>query len=343
MTALLSRFKAFRMLLAALTVVGGVTLAYDMAEARPGGGFSTGSRGFRTYTPPATTKTAPKQAAPIERSMAQPGKQSMATAQPQRSNMFRNLLLGGLIGGLLGSMFGFGALASVLGFLLQTALIGGLIYLALAWWRSRQQPATQSANMSGNRMGYTPPRASGNDSQMRASGNDTPPRSSGNDPRASYSAYSPGASPLGGPSPAAPQGQDIQVKPADFDAFERLLGEIQTAYGNGDNKALEARTTPEMLSYFLEELGANQKKGVVNRISGVKLLEGDLSEAWREPGAEYATVAMRYAITDTFVERSSGRVVGGNEKGEEVTELWTFTRPVGKGPEAWELSAIQQA
>lgn len=333
MTALLSRFKALRLLLAALTVAGGVSLAYDMAEARPGGGFSTGSRGFRTYTPPATTKTAPNQAKPMERSMAQPGKPSIATAQPQRSNMFRNLLLGGLIGGLLGSMFGFGALASVLGFLLQTAMIGGLIYLAFAWWRSRQQPATQQAGTQQAGMGYTPPR--------------------GNDPRGSYSAYSPGASPASGQPPrsgpsvtasaSAPQGQDIQVKPADFDAFERLLGEIQTAYGNGDTKALEKRTTPEMLSYFLEELGANQKKGVVNRISGVKLLEGDLSEAWREPGAEYATVAMRYAITDTFVDSSSGRVVGGNEKGEEVTEVWTFTRPIGKGPEAWELSAIQQA
>jgi predicted lipid-binding transport protein (Tim44 family) len=337
MTALLSRFKAFRLLLAALTVAGGVSLAYDMAEARPGGGFSTGSRGFRTYTPPATTKTAPNQAKPMERSMAQPGKPSIATAQPQRSNMFRNLLLGGLIGGLLGSMFGFGALASVLGFLLQTALIGGLVYLAIAWWRSRQQPAAQAASNASSRMGYTPP------------------RSSGNDPRGSSSAYSPGASPDSGQPPrsgpsaaapaaaSAPQGQDIQVKPADFDAFERLLGEIQTAYGNGDTKALEKRTTPEMLSYFLEELGANQKKGVVNRISGVKLLEGDLSEAWREPGAEYATVAMRYSITDTFVESSTGRVVGGNEKGEEVTEVWTFTRPIGKGPEAWELSAIQQA
>jgi predicted lipid-binding transport protein (Tim44 family) len=26
-----------------------------------------------------------------------------------------------------------------------------------------------------------------------------------------------------------------------------------------------------------------------------------------------------------------------------VTELWTFVRPAGAGPDKWELSAIQQA
>lgn len=326
MTAFLARSKFLRVTLAMMMVAGGALFAADMAEARPGGGFSVGSRGFRTYTPPATTRTAPNQAKPMERSMAQPGKPSIAAAQPQRSNMFRNLLLGGLMAGLFGSIFGFGALASIVGFVLQSALIAGAIFLAINWWRSRNQPATANAGNPGNSMGYTPP---GNG----ARGADT------------YATYSPGASPLPGPGPqsGAPQGDAIQIKPADFDAFERLLGEIQAAYGKGDTKALETRATPEMLSYFLEELGANQKKGVVNRIDGVKLLQGDLAEAWREPGGEYATVAMRYAITDTFVDRNTGRLVGGNDKGEEVTEVWTFVRPAGKGPDAWELSAIQQA
>ena len=292
MTTLLARFSALRLLLAALTLAGGVAFAFDMAEARPGGGFSVGSRGFRTFTPPPITKTAPKQAAPIERSMTQPGKPSIATAQPQRSNMFRNLLLGGLIGGLLGSIFGFGALASVLGFLVQTALIGGLIYLAVAWWRSRQQPATSQAGM-----GYSP----------GGPGNSNPRGAN------TYATYSPSAGALGGGNGAAAGGA-ISLKSEDFDAFERLLGEVQTAYGKEDVKTLETRVTPEMGSYFREELEQNKRKGVVNRIAGVKLLQGDLAEAWREPGAEFATVAMRYAITDTLVDRNSGRVVGGSER-----------------------------
>jgi predicted lipid-binding transport protein (Tim44 family) len=95
--------------------------------------------------------------------------------------------------------------------------------------------------------------------------------------------------------------------------------------------------TPEMLSYFGDELSRNASRGVVNEISDVKLLQGDLSEAWREGADDYATVAMRYSINDRFVERASGREV---EQGPaEVIELWTFRRARGG---SWLLSAIQQ-
>jgi predicted lipid-binding transport protein (Tim44 family) len=99
-------------------------------------------------------------------------------------------------------------------------------------------------------------------------------------------------------------------------------------------------TTAEMASYFEEELAANAAKGLVNKVSGGKLLQGDLAEAWREGGTDYATVAMRFEIIDTMVERTTGRIVAGDPaKPELVTEVWTFQRPIGG---AWQLSAIQQ-
>ena len=106
-----------------------------------------------------------------------------------------------------------------------------------------------------------------------------------------------------------------------------------------DMAALRGKATPEMVSYFAEELADNASRGVINRVTDVKLLQGDLSEAWRENGHDYATVAMRFALTDTTVERASGRTVDGGSMGE-VTELWTFMRTRGG---AWLLSAIQQA
>jgi len=36
----------------------------------------------------------------------------------------------------------------------------------------------------------------------------------------------------------------------------------------------------------------------------VKLLRGDLAEAWREGNADYATVAMNFALKDSMVERA---------------------------------------
>jgi len=151
--------------------------------------------------------------------------------------------------------------------------------------------------------------------------------------------YRDAASALGGGG-----GSALTITPDDYDAFERLLGEVQTAYGRNDVEALGDRTTPEMLSYFAEELHANAKKGVRNEVSQAKLLQGDLAEAWREPDGEYATVAMRYSIIDATVEAASGRLVSGSTTApEEVTELWTFRRPGNGTARQWELSAIQQA
>ena len=97
--------------------------------------------------------------------------------------------------------------------------------------------------------------------------------------------------------------------------------------------------TPEMLSYYAEELSENASRGVVNEIRDVKLLQGDLSESWREGDKDYATVAMRYSLIDRYVERATGRVSDGNDQPQEATEVWTFMRAHGGN---WLLSAIQQ-
>ena len=93
-----------------------------------------------------------------------------------------------------------------------------------------------------------------------------------------------------------------------------------------------------MVSYFARDLEANKQRNVINKVAGTKLLQGDLAEAWREGETDYASVAMRYSLVDTYLDRASGRVVEGGQP-EEVTEVWTFLRPRGGN---WELSAIQQ-
>ena len=130
------------------------------------------------------------------------------------------------------------------------------------------------------------------------------------------------------------------MTPDDYDAFERLLTDVQAAWSNEDKAALARLTTPEMEQYFTSDLAANQAKGVVNKVSSVKLLQGDLAEAWHEGSDDYATVAMRFSLVDQLVDRASGRVVEGDAGAQEVTEVWTFMRQRGGD---WILSAIQQA
>jgi predicted lipid-binding transport protein (Tim44 family) len=327
-----------RPLLAFVGVATALRFLASDADARVGRGGSFGSRGGQTYSAPPTTRTAPNQAAPIERSMTQPGQQTTGVARPGapapaatgaagRGGLFGGLagrggFFGGLLGaGLIGMLLGYGlagglgSLGSILGLLLQVGLIMVVAALIVRWWQNRQQQRPAYAGM--------PQQMHREDTNYR---------------RLELGGAAPGATTPGATTPGM-QG-DVQLQKEDFDAFERLLGEIQAAYGNEDLGKLRGFATPEMLSYFAEELADNASRGVVNQVSDVKLLQGDLSEAWREGNVEYATVAMTFSLVERTVERAGGRVVDGGDQPIEITELWTFMRSRGG---SWLLSAIQQA
>jgi predicted lipid-binding transport protein (Tim44 family) len=314
------RTRRARLLATMLTLLTALAFAATVADARVGGG---GSRGGRTFSAPPVTRTAPNAAAPLQRTITQPGNPSggfgrSATAPSTGSFFGRPGFLGGMAAGFLGAgLFGLlfghglfgglGGFASIFGLLLQIVIVVVVARLAWGWWQRRNQPAYASGDPS-----------------------------SYNYARTDYGAGSAGAA-AGG---SAAAGEDIEIGKDDYDAFERLLGEVQTAYGREDLDALRRLATPEMVSYFSEDLANNASQGVVNRVSDVKLVQGDLSEAWREGSVEYATVAMTFSLIDQMVERSSGRVVDGDPTHPiEVTELWTFRRAHGG---QWLLSAVQQ-
>ncbi|KAB1071054.1 TIM44-like domain-containing protein [Methylobacterium planeticum] len=314
-----------------LALAAALTVAAPVVEARPGGGGSSvGSRGSRTFNAPSATPTAPGAAAPIQRSQTQPGPGMsnpgmQAPAQGRRfgGGFMAGLLGAGLLGALIGGGFfgGLGGIASFLGLILQVGLLVLIVTFAVRWFRRRQgqgQPAGAGAPYARTGLDNGP---AGSNAAMGSAG----PAGSGL------------GGMMGGAAQRPVQQRQIQIGPNDFQSFERLLGEIQDAYSHEDKVGLRNLATPEMAGYFEEELQANAARGVVNRISNVKLLQGDLSEAWGEGSSEYATVAMRYSLNDVKLDRSTNRVIE-TEPGE-ATELWTFVRQTGR---PWILSAIQQ-
>src|SRR5262249_54856330 len=155
--------------------------------------------------------------------------------------LFTGFLGAGLLGMLFGHGFlgGLGGFASMLGLMLQIGLIVIIGYLVWTWWQRRNQPALASgpalrdyaAGAVRPQMGF----GSGSGvpaSRARASGTD-----------------------------------EVGLTPDDFNDFEKTLGEVQSAYSAEDLARLRRLVTPEMLSYFSEELSANASKGVVNRVS----------------------------------------------------------------------------
>jgi predicted lipid-binding transport protein (Tim44 family) len=319
-----------------LALFAGLLLAFsmvsvDQAEARRGGSF--GSRGFRTQQSVPPTRTAPNQAAPVERSMTPntaPNAARQQSAAPQRpgfmnglgGSMMRGLLLGGLIGLLLGQ--GLGGMAGFLGLLLQGLLIGGVVMLALRFLRSQksQQPAMAGAGNGNGAGGMARQAHSGTN---RAGGFSVP----------SFGGQSASAS-----VQSAPEEQDLKLDQGDLDRFEALLGEVQDAFAREDHAGLRRLVTPEMVSYLSEELAHNAHKGLRNDVSQVKLLEADIAESWSEGARDYATAALCYEALDVMRDRATGEIVEGDANApSQTTEIWTFLRENGGD---WKLSAIQQ-
>jgi len=135
-------------------------------------------------------------------------------------------------------------------------------------------------------------------------------------------------------------GAPIQVDATDFGQFERSLLEINAAWSRADRATLARLTTPEMARYFTGDLDDLAARGWRNETRDVRLESGDLAEAWRENGTDYATAAMRFSLVDVTRD-AAGRVVEGDPQARQmVTELWTFAR---RNNSPWLLSAIQQA
>ena len=298
-------------------------LVISSADARVGGGFSSGSRGSRTFSPPPSTSTAPGTAQPFNRTFSQPGN----VGAPASGGLFNRPgglfgrpgggLLAGLAAGFLGAglfgmlfgggMFsGIGGFSSILGLILQIGLIVLLVRLAMSWWHRRQVSEPAYAGAAGPGVG--PGQAQASSFGGRGFG------------------FGSGSAPL-------------EIQPADYEAFERLLGEIQVAWSNEDVGRLRMLATPEMVSYLESDLEQNRARNRINKTSGTKLLQGDLAEAWREGDTDFASVAMRFSLIDRTLDRTTGQLVEGSEQPTEITEVWTFLRPRGGN---WELSAIQQ-
>lgn len=355
-------FRRFKGLFAVAALGIAVSfVAVDMAEARrASGGF--GSRGTRTFSAPPSTSTAPGQTAPINRSMTPNTQQNQATpgaaqltrpgAQaPQQSRGLFGGMMGGLMGGLLmGGLFGmlmgggFGGMAGFFGMLLQVALIGLLVMFAMRFFASRRQGQPAFGGAGGSQ------RTDHSGSSFNGGPQAGPSASSFKIPKIGALAGAAGGAAAATAATAKPvahanamsEGDEIGITQSDLEVFQKMLQDVQAAYGAEDYGTLRKLTTPEAMSYLAEELSDNATSGVKNDVRDVTLLQGDVAEAWHEEGQDYATVAMRYSAIDIMRDRTSGKVIEGDEQHpSEAVEMWTFVRRGGN--DNWQVAAIQAA
>jgi predicted lipid-binding transport protein (Tim44 family) len=279
-----------------------LVLTPGLAAARAGFGSSFGSRGSQTWSPPPMTNTAPF-AAPMQRSMTPYGSSQGYYGNGYYRSGFGSGLLGGMVGvGLAGLLLGHGFVGLGM-FGLFGLLIRILIIVWLVRWLLRVFRGPAPSYAGGGSL-FAP----------------------------GFGAMPFGAGQRGGVTP-------ITITPADYHAFEQALIAIQAAWSTHDVDRLSALLTPEMLRYFGEQLAAQTSRGVRNVVSDVRLVQGDLSQAWTEGGREYATVAMRFQMIDATYNHAGNVVDGSPSEHVTATEVWTFVRAPGG---RWILSAIQQ-
>jgi predicted lipid-binding transport protein (Tim44 family) len=301
-----------------------LALAPNLADARAGGGASFGSRGSMTYSAPPRTNTAPYSSQPMQRSMTpntpSPGYGGSYGAPSYQGGRgsFMSGLMGGLIGaGIGGMLFGHGFFGGgmggfgFLGLLLQIFLVVMIGRFLIRTFLRPRSPMTAGAP------------------NIFARNADGSPQGAGQ-----------GVGQSGGGGARAAGASQIAINQGDYQHFEQLLQAVQAAWSAHDLNALQAMATPEMTGYFNEQLTEQASRGVRNEVTDVRLLQGDLAQAWTEQGRDYASVAMRFSMIDVTRDRAGQVVDGSPTEHVTATELWTFVR--GRGGQ-WILSAIQQA
>jgi predicted lipid-binding transport protein (Tim44 family) len=290
------------------------------AEARAGGGRSGGFRGSRSYSSPAR----PTQPTSPARRDAVPSQQPGAMA-PQTGGFMRGLgtaVLGGFLGSMLfsGLAHGFGGVGGFGGSgfgMIEILLLAGLGYFL---YRKFLRPAAATGYGS---MQYQ----------------NTQP----------YTQYDPPSNPV----PEAPSTNQVDYRSLTMmdrsfnpDQFlktaQDIFFKVQGAWNKQDTNALSALCGSELMKTWGDELTSLRARGQQNKMENIALRESEITEVWTENGEDYITVRLLANLLDYNVDAKTGAVVSGsNSDPIQFEEYWTFSRPVG--PNAWKLSAVQQA
>lgn len=314
------RIVRFFTIMAAIMMLSVTALELN-AEARAGGSRSSGSRGSRSYSRPASNYSQPNQ---TRQQQATPAPSPL---QQQAGGGFLRSMAGGIMGGMLGSMLfsSFaGAGGGMGGFegggigLFEIILLAGLGYMIYRFIKKKRELslATPSGQGGYQREDATPPSYGYQASEPAASDVDT------------------GMSHVRQMDPSF---DESRFNDAVMDIFFRIQG----AWMNRDLAPVSSLLTDEMKRVFQEDVDRLLWDRQVNRLENIAVRKVEITEVWQESGQDYVTALIYANLLDYTTDDATGAVVSGS-KSEPVKfqEYWTFTRSVGSNP--WRLAAISQ-
>lgn len=301
-------FMAFATLSAVLFL--SITVLELQAHARAGGSRSSGSRGSRSYSQPASPSYRP---GPSLQQVVPP---SSPFQQQLGGGGFMRNMAGGLVGGMLGGMLfrslGFAGSGGMGGGgigLFEIILLAGIGYLIYRYIKKKRADSPRY----------------GSTTQFPGFSRDVEPARDDTD---------------GGL--ASVRRMDPSFDENRFnDTVMDIFFKIQGSWMNRDLTPVSRFLTDEMKRIFQEDLDRLLRDRQVNRLENIAVRKVEIVEVWQEIGQDYITALIYATLLDYTTDDTTGAVVAGS-KTEPVKfeEYWTFTRAVGANP--WQLSAITQ-
>ncbi|MBI5588687.1 MAG: Tim44 domain-containing protein [Deltaproteobacteria bacterium] len=286
----------------------------DRAYARAGfgsGRSSLGSRGSRTFTPPAkpsapntnqTQQTPPPQQNPAYQAQPQPRPQGFF------GGFGRSLaggLIGGMIGGLLFSSLGYGATTGGFGGvgLFDILLIGLGVFLLIRFLRPKRSAEPYRAERGCEAADAPRPQVS--DDFLK-------------DLKRVDTAFD--------PEGFKKEASDLFVK-------------VQAAWKKRDLGPVNKHLTDDIFHGMTNELEKAAREGSLSHLEKIDVKGVQITEAWQEEGLDFVTVRIT-AEALTHSTDASGNETGGGPLPVSFSEYWTFVREVWL--KDWKLTAIQQ-
>lgn len=148
-------------------------------------------------------------------------------------------------------------------------------------------------------------------------------------------------------SPPKAEASDTSEDPKALDEDRFLQGAtlafraIVEAYADGNTQTLEKLLEGPLLETFEDAIAKRKKAKKILEVDISRLVTVEVIDKREEKGQAYITV--RFVSEQCLVTRNTkGKVLEGDpDRYVEVTDIWTFSRPIKSSDPNWKLVATQ--
>ncbi|MBY0293424.1 MAG: Tim44/TimA family putative adaptor protein [Alphaproteobacteria bacterium] len=144
---------------------------------------------------------------------------------------------------------------------------------------------------------------------------------------------------------SSPPREEASQKPMEDDRFLQgavlAFHEIVDSYAMGDFSTLQKLLEGPLLETFEDAINKRKKAKKVLEVDIARIVTSEILDKREEKGVSYITV--RFVSEQCLVTRNAkGKVLEGDpDRYSEVTDIWTFSRPLASSGPNWKLVATQ--